>query len=51
MMIEECKSCTEVRNCINGHFCAKLKKYVEYSRKKECNKKNNDKHKENNEVD
>lgn len=32
----ECKNCEFHRNCINGLYCMKLKKYVEYSHSKQC---------------
>jgi len=35
-MIDECKVCASIRHCINGHYCTKTKKYVEYSKSKEC---------------
>lgn len=33
-MHSECQSCEFHRNCINGLYCLKLKKYVQYSLKK-----------------
>nr|DAI78070.1 MAG TPA: hypothetical protein [Caudoviricetes sp.] len=29
-MSEKCVICKEGRTCINGRFCLKLKRYVEY---------------------
>ena len=35
-MYSGCLRCDFHRNCINGLYCVKLKVYVEYARKKEC---------------
>ena len=31
-----CEGCEQLRNCINGKYCLKLHKYVEWSKKKDC---------------
>lgn len=38
-MNKECQSCDSHRNCINGLYCLKLKKYVQYAFEKECETK------------
>lgn len=35
-MNERCRTCAHGRNCINGRWCEKLKKYVEYAKELEC---------------
>ena len=32
----KCNSCQDSRNCINGKFCMKLKKYVEGAQAPPC---------------
>ena len=36
-MNEQCRTCAHGRNCINGRWCEKLRKYVQYD-KKPCKK-------------
>nr|DAP81746.1 MAG TPA: hypothetical protein [Caudoviricetes sp.] len=31
-----CHGCNTVRNCLNGRYCPKLGRYVEYSKTKPC---------------
>lgn len=41
-MPNQCKSCTDAYNSINGRYCNMFKKYVEYMQSPICiNKKNN----------
>lgn len=35
-MPPECKRCDGLRNCINGGFCVKYNKYIEYAKEKLC---------------
>nr|DAG22550.1 MAG TPA: hypothetical protein [Caudoviricetes sp.] len=35
-MSEKCVICKEGRTCINGQFCLRLKRYVEYINKPIC---------------
>lgn len=35
-MNEKCLACIHGRNCINGRWCEKLKKYVQYADKILC---------------
>lgn len=35
-MNDECRSCSHGRNCINGRWCEKVKKYVQYASTKLC---------------
>lgn len=45
-MYDECQICESHRNCINGLYCLKLKKYVQYALEKECETpKNNNENK------
>nr|DAL31574.1 MAG TPA_asm: hypothetical protein [Caudoviricetes sp.] len=37
MAAEKCATCSSGRTCINGRFCLKMKKYVEYTDKPVCN--------------
>ena len=39
LMYEECGNCKFHRNCINGLYCLKLKKYVQYNPPKICKTK------------
>lgn len=43
-MIEACRTCEEVRYCINGYRCMKLGMYLEYATGIEpCKRKENEK--------
>lgn len=35
-MNEQCRACADGRDCINGRWCEKLKKYVQYTVKILC---------------
>lgn len=35
-MNEQCRTCAHGRNCINGRWCEKLRKYVQYDKKPLC---------------
>ena len=35
-MHHDCNLCESKRNCINGAYCQKLKKYIEFTKNKEC---------------
>lgn len=41
-MSKECEYCPMLRHCINGGFCIKLNKYIEYDRKKGCDESEDD---------
>lgn len=38
-MNDECRICPYGRNCINGRWCEKVRKYVQYAKTKLCEDK------------
>lgn len=41
MTNDVCKGCEIVRNCLNGMWCTRHKRYVQYHRPFDCEKANN----------
>lgn len=37
MVPEKCATCDSIRACINGWFCLKIKRYIEYTINPICN--------------
>lgn len=35
-MPKECENCNYAKNCINGKFCVKFKRYVTYDKVRKC---------------